>query len=153
MLAEQEQQAAGSPVGEVKGRVVQKAVNEFPSLAGVGRGACFALRPGDLQGQAVLAGGGPGQEVPDVVGGRAGGQPGLHVALTAGGQGEAVPAEPGQEGDHGQDLVPGAAGDDTGAGAGLGPAPQAPQDLPGQVGLDEPPVGRLADGVEHFTAP
>jgi hypothetical protein len=49
--------------------------------------------------------------------------------------------------------VPGAAGDDAGAGAGFGPAPQAPQDLPGQIGLDEPPIGRLVDGVEHFTAP
>jgi hypothetical protein len=95
---------------------VQKAVHEFPSLAGVGRGARLALRPGDLQGRALLAGGGPGQEVPDVVGGRAGGQLGLRVALTAGGQGEAVPAEPGQEGDYREDPVPCAAGDDVGAG-------------------------------------
>ena len=40
--------------------------------------------------------------------------------------------------------MPGAAGDGAGAGAGLGPAAQALQDLPGQVGLDEPPVGGFA---------
>jgi len=96
VLAEQEQQAAGGPVGEVEGRVAEQAVDEFPSLAGVGRSASPALRAGDLQAQAVLAGGGPGQEVPDVVGGRAGGEPGLHVALTAGGQGEAMVSQPGQ---------------------------------------------------------
>ena len=55
--------------------------------------------------------------------------------------------------DHGEDLVPGAAGDGAGAGAGLGPAAQALQDLPGQVGLDEPPVRGFADGAEHLTAP
>src|SRR5947207_9273366 len=99
------------------------------------------------RGDSVLAGGGPGQEVPDVVGGRAGGEPGLHVALTAGSQGEVMVPQPGQEGDYGEDLVPGAAGDGAGAGAGLGPAAQALQDLPGQGGPDEPPVGGFADGV------
>src|ERR1700724_4846162 len=125
---------------------------DFPSLAGVGRGAGPALRAGDLQDRAVLAGGGPGQEVPDVVGGRAGGEPGLHVALTAGSQGEVMVPQPGQEGDYGEDLVPGAAGDGAGAGAGLGPAGQALQDLPGQVGLDEPPVATTARVGPAMTA-
>ena len=62
-------------------------------------------------------------------------------------------SQPGQEGDHGEDLLAGAAGDGAGAGAGLGPAAQTLQDLPGQVGLDEPPVGGFADGAEHLTAP
>jgi len=47
VLAEQEQQAAGGPVGEVEGGVAEQAVDEFPSLAGVGRGAGPALRAGD----------------------------------------------------------------------------------------------------------
>jgi hypothetical protein len=34
VLAEQEQQAADGPVGEVEGRVAEQAVNEFPSVAG-----------------------------------------------------------------------------------------------------------------------
>jgi hypothetical protein len=67
VLAEQEQQAAGGPVGEVEGLVIEQAVDELPPLFGTGRGAGFALRPGDLQGRAVLAVGGPGQKVPDLV--------------------------------------------------------------------------------------
>jgi len=94
VLAEQQEQAAGGAVGEVEGVVVQEAADEIPPLAGGSRGAGPALRSGDVQLLAALAIGGPGQEVPDVVGGGAGGQPGFGVALAARGQGEVAAAEP-----------------------------------------------------------
>ena len=62
-------------------------------------------------------------------------------------------AEPGQEGGHGADLVPGLAGGGARAGAGLGTVAQAPQDPPGQVGLHEPPVGGVIDAGEDVPAP
>ena len=109
--------------------------------------------PTDVELAPVLAVRSPGQEVPDIVGGRAGGQPGLHVALAAGCQGEVVLAEPGQEGGHGADLVPGLAGGGARAGADPGTVPQAPQDPPGQVGLHDPPVGGVINAGEDVPAP
>jgi hypothetical protein len=72
------------------------------------RGAGVPLRAGDVEGRAVPAARGPGEQVADVADARAGGEPVVDIALAAAGQGCAAFVEPAEESGSCFDCVPGA---------------------------------------------
>jgi hypothetical protein len=122
LLAEQQHQGAGDPVGGVEVVVVEQPGQLCPALVGVGGRAAAALRAGDLEGGAVACFSGPREEVTHVAGAGSGGEPVLDIGVAAVGQRSATPGQPGQELGRGFDLQSGVGGVGPWPGAGLGGA-------------------------------
>jgi len=111
LLAVEQQQRSGDAVGQIDGVVVQESGDLCPAFVAAAGGVAWgAAQGGDGEGFGVVSGGGPLQEVPDVVAGRPAGQVVLDVALPEVGQGDAPVGEPGQEADRGGDVGPGVLG-------------------------------------------
>ena len=101
---------------------------------------------GYVQAAGVAACGGPGHEGARVVAaGCPGGEPGVDVALSAGGQGGAGASQPADQPGRRPDLVSRVAGLPGGDGVPPGLAAEPPQVMPGREAADDPPLGGIAD--------
>src|SRR6266568_3543802 len=74
-LSVEQDQAPGGPVGDLDAVVMQQPGCQVPALGAGDRGSGVPLRAGDIEGRAVPAAGGPGEEFADVTCSGAGGQP------------------------------------------------------------------------------
>jgi hypothetical protein len=101
---------AGDAVGEFEFLVVQQLGELREAVLIVDGGAGGVLERGDVQGLAAVVFAGPAEEVTDLVGLRALGQPVVEVGLGGLAQPEVPVGEPGQEPGGGVDLLVGAAG-------------------------------------------
>lgn len=99
LLGVEQDEEAGEPVFGLESVVVEEAPGLIPAGFGVeGAGGSVPAGGGEVQ-VGVLAAAGPADEVPGpaFLGGARAGHPGVQVALSAGGQGEAVRVKPVQE--------------------------------------------------------
>ena len=83
LLAVAEQEGAGDPVGELQGVVVVEAGDQGPARVGFGGRSGRSPQGRHEQRGAVVVFGGPVEEVPNRVAGRALGKPGVDIALAA----------------------------------------------------------------------
>ncbi len=138
MGVEQHEQPSDAVLG-LEGVVVQQPAGVFPAGLGVeGTGGAVPLGCRELQaGQLLLVG--PADEVAGLaaMGGPVAGQPGVDVALPAGGQRHAAGGEPVQQRDGGLDVLLDADGLLVGGVHAAKPAAQAPQQVPDGVAVQQ----------------
>ena len=146
LLAVEQQQRSGDPVGGLDGVVVQESGDLRPAfVAAGGRRSGGAAQCGDVEAVGVTAGGGPVQEVPHLIARRPAREVGVDVALPDVGQGGPVIAEPAQQVDGGGDVDVSVAGVAAFSMGLFGGDTKAAQNPPGGVGMNEPPVVFSAD--------